>query len=69
MISLCGCEIQPDQIAKQCGVDQAQLDAAFDAVGDMAVGQSRKVGECTVKRVAGSKRVVVLIAKDRGIFR
>jgi hypothetical protein len=68
MLSLGGCEIASADVANQCGVERAELDAGFEAVNDLPVGQSRKVGRCTLKRVAGSERVIVLITKDSGIF-
>jgi hypothetical protein len=63
-----GCEIGPQEIAEQCEVLQAELDAGFNAVDRLPIGQSREVGRCTLKKVAGSQRVVVLITKDRGLF-
>lgn len=67
-LPLCACEISSGEIARQCGVSQNQLDAGFAAVDQLSVDQSRKLGRCTLKKVAGSKRVIVLIGKDRGLF-
>jgi hypothetical protein len=67
-LSLCGCEIQTQEVARQCGVDEDQLDSSFEAVDQLPIGQSRVVGRCTLKKVGGSQRVVVLITKDRGLF-
>jgi len=67
-LSLSACEIASGEIARQCGVAEAELDAGFEAVDQLPVGQSRKVGRCTLKKVAGSERVIVLITKDGGAF-
>jgi hypothetical protein len=65
---LSGCEMASGDLARQCGVNEAQLDAGFEAVQQLPAGESRKVGRCTLKKVAGSERVIVIITKDRGIF-
>jgi len=67
-LSLCGCAIAPADVARRCGVAEAELDDGFEAVDQLPVGQSRKVGRCTLKKVTGSERVIVLITKDGGVF-
>ena len=66
LLALCGCEIAPEEVARQCDIDQANFDATFEAVDRLAAGQARNAGSCTFKKVTGSERVVVVITKTGG---
>ena len=61
---LSGCAVGDGDVAKRCGLDEAQLDAAFAEVRDLAPTESRNVGRCTFTRGVGQKQVMVVITKN-----
>ena len=68
VLALGGCQVGPQEMAQQCGVDQEQLDAGFRSVNQLRVGHSLNVGQCTLKKVAGSQRVIVVVTRKSGLF-
>ena len=59
-----GCAVSDGELAKRCGLDEAQLDAAFAEVQDLAPTESRTVGRCTFTRGTGQERVMVVVTKS-----
>ena len=63
-LGVCGCAVSDDELAKRCGLDEAQVDAAFAEVKELAPSQSRTVGRCTFTRGVGQQRVMVVVTKS-----
>ena len=63
-VPLLGCSVSDPDVARRCGLDEIQLNAAFDEVARLSPSQSRTIGRCTFTRGVGQQRVVVVITKS-----
>ena len=63
-LAVWACAVSDSDLAKRCGLDETQLDAAFGEVEKLAPGQNRTVGRCTFTRGVGQERVMVVVTKS-----
>ena len=55
----CSYGVSNGYLAKQCGVDETELNAGFDEVNGLAPDEERTVGRCTLKKSEDQKRILV----------
>jgi hypothetical protein len=65
-LSLSACIVADADVAKSCGLDERQLDAAFAQTADLTPGQKLQAGKCTFTRGTGEDRILVVLTKTNG---